>query len=136
MGLIVQLPGTTLAGEGEQGMTTIRLETTVSGSQGEAVSALADELGVPKSELLGEAVALLVMAAREARKGRRLATMSPEGSGTVTQLLTPLLSQLEWAANVERIRLPAAEFHKVAAAVAKPSKPNAALKRLMGKKAS
>lgn len=116
-------------------MTTVRLEATVSGSQGDAVSALADELGVPKSELLNEAVTLLVMAARETRKGGRLAMVS-QSTGSVTQLLTPLLSQLEWSTQVEKVKLPAEDFEKVARVLTKPPKANAALKRLMGKKAS
>ena len=53
----------------------MRLEATLPDSRGDALVKLADELGLSRSQVVDEAVALFLKAVLEIRRGRRLVTV-------------------------------------------------------------
>ena len=106
----------------------MRLEATVPDSRGAAAVQLADELGLSRSQLIDEALALFMKAALEVRRGRRLVTLDREGTQPACELATPTLSALEWAMRPESIALPAAAVAKIQELVAAPAQPSARLR--------
>jgi hypothetical protein len=102
----------------------MRLEATLPENRGSAVVQLADELGLTKSQLIDEALALFLKAVIEIRRGRRLVTLDPRTSQPACELATPTLSALEWAMQPETISLPAdalVKMRELTEAAAKPS---------------
>ncbi len=101
----------------------MRLEATVPESRGSAVVQLAEELGLSRSQLIDEALALFLKAVIEVRRGRRLVTLDPSSSPPACEIATPTLAALEWAQKTERLALPAraiAEIQFLADAPAAP----------------
>jgi len=101
----------------------MRLEATVPDSRGTAALELADELGLSRSQLIDEALALFLKAVLEVRRGRRLVTLDPGGEGPACELATPTLSALEWAQKPEKLALPAksvARMQKLAESSGRP----------------
>ncbi|MGI5865524.1 MAG: hypothetical protein ACOX6T_26170 [Myxococcales bacterium] len=84
----------------------MRLEATVPDNRGSAVVQLADELGLSRSQLIDEALALFLKAVLEVRRGRRLVTMDPNSAAPACELATPTLAALEWALKSEKMELP------------------------------
>jgi hypothetical protein len=102
----------------------MRLEATVPDSRGTAVVQLADELGLSRSQLIDEALALFLKAVIEVRRGRRLVTLDPTSSSPACEIATPTLAALEWAQSPQKIQLPSdavAKLHAVAEAAPVPS---------------
>ena len=85
----------------------MRIEATIPDATGEQLNQLTGELGVTRSQIVEEALALLVRAVLEARRGRRVAIVEAETQRTVCEIVSPILSQLEWAAH--RAKLAATE---------------------------
>lgn len=106
----------------------MRLEATVPDSRGNAVLQLADELGLSRSQLIDEALALFLKAVIEVRRGRRLVTLDPQSAQPACELATPTLSAMEWAAKPTKIELRASAMKKVQQLVSAPSKPSARLR--------
>ncbi len=102
----------------------MRLEATVPDTRGTAVAELADELGMSRSQIVDEALALFLKAVLEARRGRRLFTLDPRSSAPACELATPTLSALEWTLFPEKLDLPAealARMNELAEAAPQPS---------------
>lgn len=102
----------------------MRLEATVPDNRGTAVVQLADELGLSRSQLIDEALALFLKAVLEVRRGRRLVTLDPNSSQPACEMATPTLSALEWALKPEKLALPdaaLAKMHELAEAAPQPS---------------
>lgn len=110
-------------------MGTMRLEATIPDPQGEAADKLAEELGLTRSQLVQEAVALYLKAVMEIRNGRRIAVIDRKSQTAVIELTSPALTQLEWLTMGETIDLPPAAAARLAALAKKPAAPTAALKR-------
>ena len=91
----------------------MRLEATVPDSRGAAVAELADELGLSRSQLVDEALALFLKAVLEVRRGRRLFTLDPRSAQPACELATPTLSALEWALASEKLALPTEALSKM-----------------------
>ena len=108
-----------------------RVEATISDVRGRQVSELADELGVTKSQLVDEAIGLYMTAALETKRGLRVALVEPDSQKPVREIVSPSLSQLEWAAHRERVVLSNAEFDAMAKLVASPPAPSKRLRELM-----
>jgi hypothetical protein len=106
----------------------MRLEATVPDNRGSAVVQLADELGLSRSQIIDEALALFLKAVLEVRRGRRLVTVEPGSSAPACELATPTLSALEWALGPERLVLPPEALAKVREHVEAPPAPNARLR--------
>lgn len=112
----------------------MRLEATVPDGRGEAVVKLADELGLSRSQLIDEALALFLKAVVEVRRGRRLVTMDPGASAPACELATPTLSALEWAAQPRELRVPASELEGIREKLAAPKQPGARLRNAAAKR--
>lgn len=83
----------------------MRLEATIPDSRGSAVAELANELGLSRSQLIDEALALFLKAVIEIRRGRRLVTLDPSSSQPACEVVTPTLSALEWAQQPQKLEL-------------------------------
>ncbi len=106
----------------------MRLEATVPDSRGSAVQALADQLGLSRSQIIDEALSLFLKAVLEIRQGRRLVTHDPSGSQPLCELTTPTLTTLEWALSSEKLELPAAALTKMQALADASTKPSERLR--------
>ncbi len=119
------IPQMYLRSEGE---AIMRLEATVPDNRGAAVLELAEELGLSRSQLIDEALALFMKALMEVRRGRRLVTLDPHSSQPACELATPTLSALEWTMRPEKIDLPAKALARMQELVKAPPKPGARLR--------
>jgi hypothetical protein len=102
----------------------MRLEATVPDHRGTAVVELADELGLTRSQLIDEALALFLKAVLEVKRGRRLVTLDPRTSQPACEISTPTLLALEWTLQPEKLALPAealAKMRELTAASPAPS---------------
>ncbi|MDQ3265276.1 MAG: hypothetical protein M3Y59_16735 [Myxococcota bacterium] len=106
----------------------MRLEATVPDSRGTAVVQLADELGLSRSQLVDEALALFLKVVLEVRRGRRLVTVDPGSSSPACEIATPTLAVLEWAQNPQKIDLPVEALAKMRALAEAPPPPNPRLR--------
>lgn len=106
----------------------MRLEATIPDSRGTAALELAAELGLSRSQLIDEALALFLKAVLEARRGRRLVTVDPGGEGPTCEMATPTLSALEWAQKPEKLQLPEQAMARVQALTEAPARPGARLR--------
>jgi hypothetical protein len=91
----------------------MRLEATVPDHRGSAVVQMADELGLSRSQLIDEALALFLKAVLEVRRGRRLVTLDPRSSQPACEIATPTLAALEWAMQPTQLKLPAKALAKM-----------------------
>lgn len=106
----------------------MRIEATVPESRGQAVQELAEQLGLSKSQIVDEALALFLKAVIELRRGRRLVTQDPDNHQSTCELTTPTLTTLEWALTVGTIELPEAALSKMQALVEAAPAPGARLR--------
>jgi hypothetical protein len=106
----------------------MRLEATVPDSRGNAIVELAEELGLSRSQLVDEALALYLKVVLEARRGRRLVTLDPGSSSPACELTTPTLTAFEWARSPQRLALPPAAVETMRALVTAPPAPNERLR--------
>jgi hypothetical protein len=106
----------------------MRLEATVPTSRGEAVDKLSRELGLSRSQLIDEALALFLKAVHEIQQGRRLCTVDPKTSMPACELATPTLSAIEWALKSEHLELPTESIQKMKALIDAPAEPNERLR--------
>ncbi len=109
----------------------MRVEATIPDSRGNAVTELAEELGLSRSQIVDEALALFLKAVIEIRRGRRLVTIEPGAAGPACEIATPTLSALEWAANPSKLEMPASAVAKIQELVESPPRPNRRLRRAM-----
>ena len=84
----------------------MRFEATIPDNRGNAAVQLAEELGLSRSQLIDEALALFLKAVVEVKRGRRLVTLDPRSSEPACELASPTLSALEWALKPELLELP------------------------------
>ena len=106
----------------------MRLEATIPDNRGNAVLQLADELGLSRSQLIDEALALFLKAVVEVRRGHRLVTLDPGSSLPACEISTPTLAALEWAMKPEKLELPATALEKMRSLIDAPPKPSARLR--------
>jgi hypothetical protein len=100
----------------------MRLEATIPDNRGAAVLELAKELGLSRSQLIDEALALFLKALLEVRRGRRLVTIDPQSLQPACEMATPTLSALEWAMRPEKIDLPPKALARMRELVEAPPK--------------
>jgi hypothetical protein len=106
----------------------MRLEATLPDSRGDALVKLADELGLSRSQVVDEALALFLKAVLEIRRGRRLVTVDAVTPGPVCEIATPTLATLEWTAHSEQVKLSANAVAKMQDLTDSPRKPGARLR--------
>ena len=112
----------------------MRIEATIPDATGEQLNQLTGELGVTRSQIVEEALALLVRAVLEARRGRRVAIVEAETQRTVCEIVSPILSQLEWAAHRAKLALDSKSMKDLARALEHAAEPTPALRKLMSKR--
>ena len=104
----------------------MRLEATVPDSRAQAIDRLADELGLSKSQIVDEAIAMFIQAVSAVRGGRRLVAVSPDAkSGPDCLIMTPTLSALEWTSRSEPLQISVEALERVRALIAEPPAPGA-----------
>ncbi len=102
----------------------MRLEATIPDNRANAVLQLANELGLSRSQVIDEAIALFVKAVLEVRRGRRLVTLDTRSLQPACEIATPTLAALEWAQTSEKLELPPealVKMHEIADSSRKPS---------------
>lgn len=109
----------------------MRIEATLPESRGLQLNEVATELNVTKSALVEEALSLLLTALTGVRRGQRVAMIDAASQKVVVEVVTPLLTQIEWTAGREKITLSRREAEKVGALLADPPAPTAALRKAM-----
>jgi len=112
----------------------MRIEATIPDATGEQLNQLTGELGITRSQVVEEALALLVRAVLEARRGRRVAIIEAESQKTVCEIVSPILTQLEWAAHREKLLLDSKSRRDLARVLEHSAEPTPALRKLMSKR--
>lgn len=106
----------------------MRVEATVPDNRASALQELAEELGLSRSQVIDEALALFLKAVMEIRQGRRLATLDPANHGAACELTTPTLTALEWALRPEKLVLSEAAVERMTEALKSPPAPGRRLR--------
>jgi hypothetical protein len=107
----------------------MRVEATVPESQGQAMESVIAELGLSKSQFVGEAISFFVKAIVEVRRGRRLVAIDRNvPPQTECELATPTLTAIEWAMNPVRLNLSEEALLRMQELVSNPPKPAARMK--------
>jgi hypothetical protein len=106
----------------------MRLEATVPESRGQAVDQLATELGLSRSQVIDEALAVYFQAVSAIRRGQRLVAVDPEAKGLDCIIVTPTLAALEWSARPEPMNVSPETLEKIRALLADPPAPGARLR--------
>ncbi|HSN98319.1 MAG TPA: hypothetical protein VLS89_08470 [Candidatus Nanopelagicales bacterium] len=106
----------------------MRLEATVPDSRGVAVLEVAEQLGLSRSQIIDEALALFLKVLIEVRRGRRLVTLDPETSQPACEIATPTLMALEWTMSREKLELSAEAIAKMQEMVDAPARPSSRLR--------
>src|SRR5688572_17045743 len=106
----------------------MRLEATVPDSRGQAVDQLATELGLSRSQVIDEALAVFMQAVSAIRRGQRLCAVDPRDQNLDCLIVTPTLSALEWAANPEPLNISADALTKVRERLAEAPVPGTSLR--------
>lgn len=99
----------------------MRLEATLPDSRGLALTQLAEDLGMTRSQLVDEAVGLFLKAVLEVRRGNRL--MSVSDTTPACELSTPTLATLEWATHTQAVHLSSEEAARLQALLEQPAAP-------------
>ncbi len=113
---------------------SMRVEATLPEPRGLQLAELADELNVTKSDLVQEAISLLMTALSGARRGQRVAMIDAASREVVTEVVTPLLAQIEWSAGREKITLSEREAAKVDEPLSNPPQATPALRKAMARR--
>ena len=106
----------------------MRLEATVPESRGNAVTELATQLGLSKSQIIDEALSLFLKAVMEIQRGRQLVTRTRDDEHSSVELTTPTLTALEWALAPDRLDLSETEFTKLKELIRSAPEPSERLK--------
>jgi hypothetical protein len=102
----------------------MRLEATVPESRGQAVDQLGRELGLSRSQVIDEALAMYFQAVSAVRGGRRLMAVDPAAKGLDYLIVTPTLTALEWAANPQPLEVSPAAIERIRGLIATPPAPS------------
>lgn len=111
----------------------MRLEATIGDRRAEQLETLAEELGVSKSQLIEEALALFIRAAMEHKRGRKLAIMG-DGTEPMCEIVSPSLTHLDWTFHREQIVVSPEGAARIGKLVAHPPQPGPALRRALSRK--
>ena len=110
----------------------MRIEATVPKARGVALTELAEELCLSRSQILDEALALYMNVVMEVRRGRRLVTMGSTGTADILrEIVTPTLAQIEWTAHRQNLVVSNEALQKIRELVDNPPEAPEALKKLM-----
>lgn len=110
-----------------------RIEATIPDPRFEQVKHLEKELGLSKSQIVEEALALFFKAVIEVRRGHRVG-FADDAQKMVREFTSPALSQVEWESHRETVRLSNRGFDKLEELVTKPPPPAPALKAAIARR--
>ena len=110
-----------------------RIEATIPEPRFEQVRHLEKELGLTKSQIVEEAIGLFFKAVLEVKRGHRVGFVA-EDKEFLLEFTSPALSQVEWAAHQETIRLSDRGFDRMQQLLAEPPVPTPALKAAVARK--
>ena len=110
-----------------------RIEATIPEPRLDQVKDLEKELGLTKSQIVEEAIALFFKAVLEVRRGLRVGFVA-EGDKLVREFTSPALSQVEWATHRETVQLSDRGFDRMQELVSKPPAPAPALKAAIARR--
>jgi hypothetical protein len=105
----------------------MRIEATLPDSRGSAALELAEELGLTRSQLVDEALALFMKVVLEVKRGRRVMTVDPLRKEPDCELASPTLTTLEWAKSPP-VNLSPAALEKMGQLIEHPPAPSQFLK--------
>lgn len=103
-----------------------RIEATIPEPRFEQVKQLEKQLGMTKSQIVEEALALFFKAVVEVQRGHRVGFATDDQ--LVREFTSPALSQVEWTQHRERVQLTDQGFDRMQQLVNEPPQPTAALK--------
>ncbi len=110
----------------------MRVEATLPDPRGKQLDEAARELGISRSELINEAVAVFLTALSEHRRGFRLALVNHDEPSTIREVVTPALAQLQWYTQRETLTLPSGDA--LATALASEGAPEPKLRGLASRR--
>ena len=110
----------------------MRVEATLPDARGQQLDDAARELGLSRSEIISEALAVFLTSLSEARRGFRLAFVNATEPQIVRELVTPALAQLSWHAHREKAVL--ADGAALATALASDAEPTPELRKLVSRR--
>jgi len=109
----------------------MRVEATVPDARAKALSELAEDLGLSRSQVIDEALALFLKAVMELRRGRRVVSLGQAGTDPVCEIVTPTLAQIEWTSHRQKVVVPARAVEQIADLMENPPEPTPALRKAM-----
>ena len=110
----------------------MRFEATLPDGRGQALVELAQELGLSRSQLMDEALGLLLKVVMETRRGGRVVVVDAEEGRPWRELVTPTLAHLEWTHHKGEAKLSQRGLERLAKTLQDPPEPSEELRRLMG----
>jgi len=109
----------------------MRFEATLSDVRGKVLIAMAEDLGMSRSQLLDEALALWLEVIEGRRRGARVVVVDPTGDQPDRELVTPSMAHLDWWRHrTDRAWTPE-QLRRMAEVLERPGEPAEALRRLM-----
>jgi hypothetical protein len=109
-----------------------RLDATLPAIQSEQLDSLAEEMELPKTQIVQDAIAFYMKAVAETKQGRRVVFIDPATDKIVYAYTSPVLSMMEWP--LQRVLVSAEQAKTIAAAVDHPADPTPALRRAMSRR--
>lgn len=110
-----------------------RIEATIPEPRLEQVKQLEKELGMTKSQIVEEAIALFFKVVVEVQRGHRVG-FAVDDERLVREFTSPALSQVEWATHRETVRLSDRGFDRMQELASKPPVPTATLKAAVARR--
>ena len=110
-----------------------RIEATIPEPRFQQVKQLEKQLGLSKSQIVEEAIALFFKAVLEVQRGHRVG-FADDDEGLVREFTSPALSQVEWATHQESIRLSDRGFDRMQKLASNPPAPTSALKAALARR--
>jgi len=109
-----------------------RIEATIPEPRFEQVKELERLLGLSKSQIVEEALALFFKAVLEIQRGHRVAFAADDH--LVREFTSPALSQVEWITHREQVRLSDRGVDRMQELAEKPPAPTPALKAAVARR--
>jgi hypothetical protein len=109
----------------------MRFEATLSETRGRTLNAVAEELGMSRSQLMDEALALWLEVIEARKRGARLVVQDPAAEPSQRELVTPAMAHLDWWHHRVERAWSAEELRSLAAALEEEAAPTEALRQLM-----
>ena len=111
----------------------MRIEATIPDGRRDQLETMQAELGLSKSQVVDEALALFLHAFLEAKKGRKLAIIESESGKQISEMTSPSLGHVEWTTYRQSLKLGTAAVKKIRQMVKQSAAPTPALRKAMAR---